>query len=1022
MRTTTMRRVGRTAAGMIAASLGLTALAVSPAHAADAILSLGADSGATASTPDIAYVGQAIHLEGTAWTKSAGVAGCVAVKLGNGTGASIANALAVTQSPVPTSTGACSGLSAPDGVYAMVPTDASGAFSVDLPFPTTANTSPAITEGSWAAGTTHHVRLLTGFDGATPRSGYADFTVATPATTPTLSDVTVSYSASGPSAALSGSGFPGGSTLTATLDGTALTFSGRGLTTGPTYAVPATGAISGVNVVLPAGTRAGAHTVTIHGTDATSAGYDVPVTVNVTPSLTWSAGIKPGASGTLTVSGIATGAVISSVKDGSVEIASALGAADASGTATGAYSVPASTTAGFRPFVLTQTSPNATFTVNTVVYPNEVVSGAARFAITSDANDPALFQGLYQSAYSEKEKVLFATSANRSTKEGYLYKLDADTLQVIASAHASTTATDVPTDVDGVKAAAQFGVGVDDVNGTVWTTSTSDTSVSVYRASDLKLLKQFPTGTLDHPRDVVYDPKTDHIFVSSASEGTSGNGYLTVFEGGDNNKNGTPYEVVKKLKTGPRSAFNPVSLSLDNGTLVSPSLATDQVAVIDTAKAVTSAVPDAADAVDSSVRFIEIGDHSSAGNGRGASGAAYDDEDHRIFIASQNDNAVFVADSRTGELIATVPTGQQALNVTYDKVHKLAYVANLGGTTLTVLDKNGAKVAALPVAKANHVSVNDAGTVFAVDKVSPTNHVWKIEPRIEALGGVDLLDPTKAGITGDEKTTPLEVTATYGQPIHLEGTNFRTSDGTSGSTLGVKPASVSGSPTIATIEAGTDGSFAVDVPFPDGWTVGDTQHLRVLSGSLKTGDTARSFAIKVTVKAAGAVAVSTPRISGSATVGQTLSATASSTTAGAKLAYQWKRDNTAIAGATAATYKVTSADAGHQLSVAVTATATGYTTTTTSSTSVKVAAVTKPLTPAEKKVQAAQAKVTAAAAKVKSITSQISAVKKSSLSKKAKATKVKALNKKLSAAKKTLAKNKTALTKAQKALKKSTKK
>jgi hypothetical protein len=1020
MSTTITRRVGQTAAGLIAASLGLTALAVSPAHSATAVLNLGADTGATASTPDIAYVGQAIHLEGTAWTKSTGVAGCVAVKLGNGSGSTPANALAVTQTPVPAYTGACAGLTAPDGVYAMVPTDASGAFSVDLPFPTAATTSPAIVDSTWAAGTTHHLRLLTGFDGATPRSGYADFTVAAAATTPTLSDVAVSYSATGASAALSGSGFPGSSVLSATLNGTALNFSGRSITTGPSYTVPATGAISGVSVVLPAGTRAGVYTVTVHGTGGTSGGFDVPVKVTVSPSLTWSGGIKPGATGTLSVTGIATGAVITSVKDASVEFASNLAAADASGVATGAYAIPAATLAGYRPLTLTQTGPASTYTINTVIYPDETTSGTGRFDVSSDANSPALFQGLYQSAYSETEKALFATSANRSTKEGYLYKLDPSTLQVIASAHASAsaTATDVPSDPGGVKAAAQFGVGVDDVNGTVWTTSTSDTSVSVYRASDLTLLKQFPTGTLDHPRDVVYDPKTNYVFVSSASEGATGNGYLTVFEGGDNDHDGTSFELVKKLKTGPRSNFNPVSLSLDNGTLVSPSLSTDQVAVIDTAKAVTSPVPEADDGVDSSVRFVEIGDHSSAGNGRGASGAAYDDEDHRIFIASQNDNAVFVADSVTGELIKTVPTGQQALNVTYDKVHKLAYVANLGGTTLTVLDKDGTKVGALPVAKANHVTVNDAGVVYAVDKVSPTNHVWKITPRIEAIGGVDVLDPLKTGITGDPATTPLSVEATYGQKIHLTGTNFRTADGASGSVIGVKGADVSGSPTIATINADEDGSWSADIDIPADWTVGGTQHLRLLTGSLKTGDTARSIAVKVKVTAIGAAALTKPTLSGTATVGQTLTAKAASTTAGATLTYQWKRDNTVIAGATTAAYKLTAADAGHAVSVTVSATATGYTATSATSAAVKVSAPAKPLTPAEKKVQAAQSKVKASTAKVASIKAQIKTVKKSSLSKKAKAKKVKALNKKLSTAKKTLAKNKTALKKAKKALKK----
>jgi hypothetical protein len=74
----------------------------------------------------------------------------------------------------------------------------------------------------------------------------------------------------------------------------------------------------------------------------------------------------------------------------------------------------------------------------------------------------------------------------------------------------------------------------------------------------------------------------------------------------------------------------------------------------------------------------------------------------------------------------------------------------------------------------------------------------------------------------------------------------------------------------------------------------------------------------------------TPKISGSAKVGQTLTAkTAFSPKP--KYAYKWLRGGKAIAGATKATYKLTSQDAGRRITVQVTAKKSGYETVTVKS-------------------------------------------------------------------------------------------
>ncbi|WP_146078122.1 hypothetical protein [Subtercola sp. Z020] len=85
-------------------------------------------------------------------------------------------------------------------------------------------------------------------------------------------------------------------------------------------------------------------------------------------------------------------------------------------------------------------------------------------------------------------------------------------------------------------------------------------------------------------------------------------------------------------------------------------------------------------------------------------------------------------------------------------------------------------------------------------------------------------------------------------------------------------------------------------------------------------------------------AAPTPTVSGTAKVGQTLTADATGwTPEHVSIAYQWLRNGTPITGATAKTYRLTSADAGKRIIVQVTGTKTGYATQSKQSASVVVA-------------------------------------------------------------------------------------
>lgn len=100
-------------------------------------------------------------------------------------------------------------------------------------------------------------------------------------------------------------------------------------------------------------------------------------------------------------------------------------------------------------------------------------------------------------------------------------------------------------------------------------------------------------------------------------------------------------------------------------------------------------------------------------------------------------------------------------------------------------------------------------------------------------------------------------------------------------------------------------------------------------------------------------ATALPAVVGNPAVGQVLSVSAptwSGTTATVPAptnSYQWLRDGQAIAGATAATYTVTEADAGRALSVRVTGKRAGYADGTATTAPVTVVAEDKPLTPVQ---------------------------------------------------------------------------
>jgi len=859
------RTVGLCAAVVVGlGSLTLGAVAPASADTGTAV------DGATATVSDVVLSNSAIHLEGTGWTTApgSGVGSTIAVKLGD--------ALTTEPASGPVINPA-TGTSADDfNIWDAIQANDDGTFSADITFPTPDNTNPALAS-PWAVGTTHTLRLLTGSmrSGDTGRSVLLTFTVGeglvASATTATTGVVTVS---------VSGGNFTPGEVLSVAHGETPLQWtitSGRTSTTSDTLTVPDSGVIS-ARVVLPAGMApAGRVTLTITG----DGGTHQSVTVQVPPSVSFDNGTAIGASGTLTLGNLVTGATITSVKLGDTVLATDL-TADSSGNATAAYAIPVGTPPTVQSLVISQTAPSQeTYTLSQAVYPDESTVGADKFTIVSTTADQGLYQGFYQSAYSATQDALYVTASDRGTgNNGFIYKLDPDTLEVETS-HQTV-------DHDDFTKTGAFGIGVDDVNGNIWVSNTGSSSVAVYKASDLSLVKQFPAGVVSHSRDVVYDPSTDQVFVSSASEGSSAaaTGYLSVFEAADKDGDGTPYEKITDIETGTRDVFNPVSLSLADGTLFSPSLGSNKVVRIDTAHA----TEDGYEPTFLTVDGINVG-------GRGASGIAYDAAHNRIFVASQNSHDVTIANATTGATINEVPTGRQALNVVLDPVHEWVYVANFGGTSVTVLDTDGNKVASLPIATANHVSTDGKGNVFVVDKAA-SNRVWKIMPNVTVEAGT----PTISG------TARVGVKLTAKPGAWGEGTELSYQWNRNGT-------AIDGATKVTYTPVAADAGKKLTV---------------TVTGTLPGAEAvAKTSAAKTVAK--GKLKAAKPTVTGKARVGKTLTAKPGKWTAGTAFTFRWLANGKAIKGATGTSLKLTRAMVGKKIQVKVTGAKAGYVTATKAS-------------------------------------------------------------------------------------------
>lgn len=367
------------------------------------------------------------------------------------------------------------------------------------------------------------------------------------------------------------------------------------------------------------------------------------------------------------------------------------------------FALPADAALGLQPVVVLTDAPDSAGVVDLKVSPKIDAFGQDKFAIES----AKLVRGLYQVDASAKNGTLFVTSAvgRPPVKESKLLKLDGATLQVIAEV--TPEAAPAQGDREGGLFAV-YGVGVDDKHDTVWTTNTRQNTISVYKQSDLSLVKQFEPGAVAHSRDVVVDTDRDRAYSSAV-----GPGEIAVFDT-------TTLEQLEsfRIESAIRGGeFVAMSLAFDraNGKLYTVSLESPEAARIDVATGQVDVI---------SVPGITSG-----------TGIDVDPATGTVFVVAQGSDNLVALDA-AGNVLYTTSVGAGPLNVTYDAKTDQVFVANRGSNSIAVVNaKTGALDASLDAGSfTNDVVVLADGTVLAVNKSrgeddATADQIWRIAPK-----------------------------------------------------------------------------------------------------------------------------------------------------------------------------------------------------------------------------------------------------------------------------------------------------
>lgn len=286
-----------------------------------------------------------------------------------------------------------------------------------------------------------------------------------------------------------------------------------------------------------------------------------------------------------------------------------------------------------------------------------------------------LAQGLYQSAYSERNDVLWATASvgqpPAPTTGSQLLRIDPSTLEVEA-AYTPPSASTVE---------AVYGIDVDDEHNTLWVTNTRNNSVAVYSQRTGRHLATRPD--VNHSREVVVDERRDLVWASSFSDGA-----LVAFDS----------RTFKEIRRVTVEGSGPTGLAVDerSGTVY------------------------AADFTNS--RIIELTPGSSAPRiiptGTGPLSISLSRDGRTAYTADQGSGTLSVVDLRSGKVARSVPTGDGAKSVATEPCSGNVLVVNRLANSVSVVDPRVGSVVETVATSAlpNHVKVTDDSTAYVLDK------------------------------------------------------------------------------------------------------------------------------------------------------------------------------------------------------------------------------------------------------------------------------------------------------------------
>lgn len=308
--------------------------------------------------------------------------------------------------------------------------------------------------------------------------------------------------------------------------------------------------------------------------------------------------------------------------------------------------------------------------------------------------------GQFQVAYSKKtNKIWVAGTADRDKHVSTIARIDANSLKIEAVAELPIVKND-----KGYQYDAAYGITVDDVDGTVWVTNTTDNSVSVYDQATMQQvwttagIAETDPNWIEHPRSVLVDHESGKAFVT-------GRFFVSAID--------LKTKQVEKiqLEGAPDGGTRYISMNIlvDGGKLYVPERTGGKLFVIDTKTFKVEKTISVKGDKDGEVRPSDV---------------AIDHSQNEIYVSSQGvkgeNSGVSVYDATTYEFKKFIPFGTQALSLDNDEANDLVYVSDFGTGKVGVIDGGAADKLIAEVAmnggKANDLVVLPNGSVVAVDK------------------------------------------------------------------------------------------------------------------------------------------------------------------------------------------------------------------------------------------------------------------------------------------------------------------